>query len=180
MLEVEIKARVRIEEIEHKLIRLGAKLLDEEEQKDIYFSHPCRDFEKKDEALRVRRVKEEYFLTYKGPKLDQETKTREEIQIKVTEKIFDLLERLSFSKVGEVDKTRRVYRWEDLEICLDRVKDLGEFLEIEGKMWQDRGKIFELLKKLGIPKKELIRKSYLEMLEDKIKSIPKNPTKPPT
>jgi len=166
MLEVEIKAKVKIEGIERKLSTLGAKLLGEENQRDVYFSHPCRDFKKTDEALRVRKIKDEYFLTYKGPKLDQETKTREEIQIKVNGQIFELLKKLGFSKVKEVDKKRRIYEWDNLRICLDRVKNLGEFLEIESKLWKDKRKIFELLKKLDISTKRLIRKSYLEMLEN--------------
>jgi len=164
MLEVEIKAKIKIEGIEHKLSTLGAKLLGEENQTDVYFSHPCRDFKKTDEALRVRKIKDEYFLTYKGPKLDQETKTREEIQIKVNGQILELLKKLGFSRVKEVDKKRRIYEWDNLRICLDRVKNLGEFLEIESKLWKDKRKIFELLKKLGISTRGLIRKSYLEML----------------
>jgi adenylate cyclase class 2 len=165
MLEVEIKARVKIEEIEYKLSNMRAKPLGKEYQKDIYFSHPCRDFRGRDEALRVREIKDEYFLTYKGPKLDEETKTREEIKIKVKGEIISLLERLGFAKIREVRKKRSFYQWDNLMVCLDKVEGLGEFLEVEGVSYSDRERIFELLKELGISRKELIRKSYLEMLE---------------
>lgn len=166
MLEVEIKARVKIKQIQSKLNDIGARSLGEEHQRDIYFSHPCRDFKERDEALRVRRIKNEYFLTYKGPKLDEETKTREEIEIKVGKGIVSLLEKLGFSKLREIEKKRSFYQWENLAISLDKVEGLGEFLEVEGKSYIDKERIFKLLKKLGISRKELIRESYLEMLEE--------------
>lgn len=56
MLEVEIKTRIDIEEIKDKLSKLGAKFIREQHQLDTYFYHPCRDFKKNDEALRVRVV----------------------------------------------------------------------------------------------------------------------------
>ena len=48
---------------------------------DRYFAHPSRDFARTDEALRLRRIGEFNFITYKGPKLDATTKTRREIEI---------------------------------------------------------------------------------------------------
>ena len=41
----------------------------------------ARDFAATDEALRIRRVGDANFVTYKGPKLDQSTKTRREIEV---------------------------------------------------------------------------------------------------
>jgi len=40
---------------------------------------------------------------------------------------------------------------------------LGSFIEIEGKSLDEKGKIFYILNKLGIPLNSLIRKSYLEL-----------------
>jgi len=163
MLEVEIKTRIKIREIKKILDKLGAKFIKEEEQRDIYFSHPLRDFGKTDEALRVREINGNYFLTYKGRKLDPETKTREEIELKTEKEILELLKRLNFLVKGKVEKKRALYEYDDLKVCLDKVKGLGEFLEIEGNSLKDKEKMFKLLKKLNIERKNLIRKSYLEM-----------------
>ncbi|MFQ5835863.1 MAG: class IV adenylate cyclase [bacterium] len=168
MLEVEIKAKIEIESIRKRLGELRAKFINRTHQKDIYFRHPCHDFKKTDEALRVRKVKDEYFLTYKGTKLDPETKTRREIQIRVEKGVFNLLKSLGFSPIGEVEKWRSFYQWKDLKIYLDEVKGLGNFLELEGTSWKDKEKMFTLLKKLGIGKRKLTRKSYLELLESQI------------
>lgn len=164
MLEVEIKARIKIKEIKEILDELGAKFIKEEEQRDLYFSHPSRDFGKTDEALRVREIKNDYFLTYKGRKFDPQTKTREEIEVKTEKGILELLKRLNFSVKGRVEKKRALYKCDDLKICLDKVKGLGEFLEIEGDSLKDKEKMFKLLKKLNIEREKLIRKSYLELL----------------
>jgi adenylate cyclase class 2 len=166
MLEVEIKTRIDIEEIKDKLSKLGAKFIREQHQLDTYFYHPCRDFKKNDEALRVRVVADKYFLTYKGKKLDSQTKTREEIEIEVNCKIFNLLRALAFSEIRKIGKERTFYRWGNLKIFLDKVEGLGEFLEIEGDSWQSKRKIFQLLDKLDIQRNKLIRKSYLELAEE--------------
>lgn len=163
MIEVEIKARIKIKEIKEILDKLRAKFIKEEEQRDIYLSHPSRDFGKTDEALRVREIKDNYFLTYKGRKFDPQTKAREEIEVKTEKEIIELLKRLNFSIKGRVEKKRVLYEWNNLKICLDKVKGLGEFLEIEGNNLEDKKKMFKLLKKLNIERKNLIRKSYLEM-----------------
>lgn len=167
MLEVEIKAEVKIREMEKRIRELGARFIKKERQEDIYFRHPCRDFKARDEALRVRMVDGEYIFTYKGARQDAETKTRPEIETKVGEAILDILRILGFSEVRKVVKQRDTYNWNRLKIYLDRVKGLGEFLEVEGKDWQDKEKIFALLESLSIPPERLIRKSYLEMLEER-------------
>lgn len=172
MLEVEIKTRIRLKEVKEKLLKLGVKFIKEEEQRDTYFSHPSRDFRKTDEALRVRRINDKYFLTYKGKKVDSETKTRKEIEVETEEGILDILKELGFLIKGKVKKKRTLYIWNSLRIYLDKVEGLGEFLEVEGNSLKDKEKIFEFIKKLNIKKGSLIRKSYLEMLlEDGVSPI---------
>jgi len=112
----------------------------------------------------VRRINDKYFLTYKGEKVDSETKTRKEIEVETEEGILDILKELGFLIKGKVKKKRTLYIWNGLRIYLDKVEGLGEFLEVEGNSLKDKEKIFEFIKKLNIKKGSLIRKSYLEML----------------
>src|ERR1043165_5986993 len=67
--------------IEQKLLQLAARESDRVEQIDAYFNHPSRDFAQTDEALRIRQVGQQNFITYKGPKVDATTKTRREIEL---------------------------------------------------------------------------------------------------
>lgn len=166
-MEVEAKVEVKIKEMEKRIRGLGARFIKKERQEDIYFAHPSRDFKVRDEALRVRRVEGECILTYKGARQDSKIKTRPEIETKVEETILDILRVLGFSEVRRVVKQRDTYQWDRLKLYLDRVEGLGEFLEVEGKDSEDKHKILGLLGSLTIPRAELIRESYLEMLEER-------------
>ena len=87
MIEVEVKAKINsFDEIKDKLNDLGAIKVKTEHQEDRYFNSPVVDFAKSDEALRIRETKTEeshnLFITYKGPKIDSKSKTREEVEMK--------------------------------------------------------------------------------------------------
>lgn len=176
--EVEQKFRVqRHEALEERLAALGIQWRAEESQVDSYFAHPARDFARTDEALRLRRAGAGNFITYKGPKLDATTKTRREIELPIAsgegaaEKFAELLAALGFRRVAEVHKRRRAggLRWEgqDLEIALDRVAELGTFVELEAaadaeSLAAARQRVASLASHLGLTDNE--RRSYLELL----------------
>ncbi len=168
-MEVEAKFKVEsISEIENA-VKSFAKFVIEKVEEDLYFNHPCRDFRESDEALRIRRDVEGVKVTYKGKKVDFETKTREEIKIVVDDfdKAFKLFEKLGFRVAGKVKKVRKIYKLGEAIICLDRVENLGKFVEIEiesDDIENSKKKIFEIAEKLGLKKEKSIRMSYLEML----------------
>ncbi len=173
-MEVEVKFRAEnLDEVEEKVKKM-AEFVIEKIEKDIYFNSPWRDFRESDEALRIRSDVEGITLTYKGKKVDNETKSREEIKVKVDsyEKAVLLLERLGFVPVREVVKRRKIYRMGNVLICLDSVEGLGDFVEIEiGADPSDfeaaKKKVLEITEKLGFNLSQSVRSSYLEMLEAK-------------
>ncbi|MGC8564957.1 MAG: class IV adenylate cyclase [Thermoplasmata archaeon] len=165
MFEIEIKSRIDDpDQMEYKIKKIGAKFEMEIIQEDIYFKHPCKDFKITDEALRLRKMNNEFFLTYKGPKVDKETKTREEIELKTDEKILDLLKNLGFSIAGVVRKIRKNYRINDMVISIDNVEKLGYFVEIEtfGDLESGKEKILKMASDLGLNRLE--RRSYFELM----------------
>jgi adenylate cyclase class 2 len=136
---------------------------------DTYFNSPDRDFAKTDEALRIRSVDGRSVMTYKGKKLDTLSKTREEFETPVDGGTTrSILLALGFRESGVVRKTRKVYRYENMTICLDKVDELGEFMEVEIGAESDieghSKQIFSFLEKLGIGEEDSIRTSYLEMV----------------
>lgn len=170
-MELEIKAPCEdLAGLERRLQEMGAEHLEDLEQVDLYFSHPARDFGGTDEALRLRRENERTVITYKGPKLDKDTKLREEIELGVEDpdRMSLVLERLGFRPVIRIAKRRTVYHLLGIHICLDRLPGLGDFVEME---WQgddlDEGKrrIMELKQRLELVGNE--RRSYLELLMEK-------------
>ena len=178
MIEVEVKAKIdNFEDMEKKLNELGALKTKKEFQEDIYFNSPVADFAKTDEALRIRTTKEKdsknIFITYKGPKIDKNSKTRKEIEMGIedSEKCADIFEAIGFEKVRAVRKDRQYFAYENFEISLDDVEGLDPYMEIEialedGSDYNDAQKsIFELFEKLGITD-GFERTSYLELLEN--------------
>ena len=101
-----------------------------------------------------------YFLTYKGKKIDNISKTREELTSVVDENIVQILERLGFEFVAEIEKVREIYEKDYVKICLDKVSNLGFFVEIESEKY-DLEELFKIARDLGL--REFTRKSYLEM-----------------
>lgn len=170
MIEVEVKARAKPDTLE-RIKSLGATFVGVENHRDLYFASPLRDFRKSDEALRIRIKEEGARLTYKGPKLDQETKTRKELTVKIDspEEMVEILSALGFMLSAEVRKRRTKYALGDVTFALDEVEGLGSFLEVEAKGEADwkkqRRAVLSLQEKLGLG--ESIRSSYLELLEEK-------------
>lgn len=171
MFEVEAKARVAtLEEARRRAQALGGQRLGREEQRDTYFGHPARDFARGDEAFRLREAWGRAELTYKGPKVDPLTKTREEVTVRVEPpgEALRLLERAGFRPVGTVAKWRETWRVQRMEVALDEVEGLGAFVEVEAyaatqaEVAPLRDKVLELLRELG--GQESIRASYLELL----------------
>ena len=171
MMELEIKVPCEdLDGLESRLRGLGALHVEDLDQVDLYFSHPARDFGVTDEALRLRRENERTVITYKGPKLDKDTKLREEIELGVEDldRMSLVLERVGFRPVIRITKKRTVYELRGIHFCLDRLPELGDFVEME---WQgddlDVGKerIMDLKQELGLRGNE--RRSYLELLMEK-------------
>ncbi|WP_292605723.1 class IV adenylate cyclase [Methanobrevibacter sp. UBA188] len=174
MIEVEVKAKIdSFEEMEKRLENLGALKSKKEFQEDIYFASPIVDFAQTDEALRIRTTNNNIFITYKGPKLNKDAKTRKEVEMSIESagKAKDIFEEIGFKEVRTVRKNRQYYTYENFEISLDDVEGLNPYMEIEisledGNDYDYAQKsIFELFEKLGITE-GFERTSYLELLEN--------------
>lgn len=167
-LEIEVKAYAdNLAKVEERLKEMGAVFIAEVSEKDTYYNHPNRDFAATDEALRIRVADKQSFLTYKGRKIDAKSKTREEIEVVVSDANSAnlILLRLGFKPVAEVSKIRKRYKIGVFEICLDDVEGVGTFVEVETKgdnIGELRDTALAILEKLNLRNTE--RKSYLELL----------------
>ena len=181
MIEVEVKAKINsFDEMKERLNNLNAEKIKNEYQEDIYFNSPVCDFSETDEALRIRKTKSEnyqrLFITYKGPKIDSKSKTREEVEMEIEDEIKckKIFENLGFKEVRTVIKNRDYYKIDNFEISLDDIKGLDPYMEIEITLEDNsdyskaQESIFEMFKKLEITD-GFERTSYLELLENKDK-----------
>jgi len=174
--EVEVKFKVDDDaKIKKRLNALGAKYLKTVIEYDHYYQHPCKNFKESDEALRVRVYDSKCELTYKGPRVSDKAKAREEISVDVShfEKLDMILIRLGFRRIATVIKKRSIYLLGDFKVSIDKVRDLGIFVEIEyikpvGQQYLQEviNKLKKVAKELGV-KGPSILKSYLELLLEK-------------
>lgn len=178
MYEVELKVRADHDAVQDQLDRLDAHREGQFKQVDTYYDAPNRDFAATDEALRMRQETEAgettTLLTYKGPLIEQASKTREEHETTVgdADATAGILAGLGFDPAAEVRKVRTVYAVEDLTVSLDSVDGLGTFVEVEtdveteAKVEEARERAADLLRDLGLTPADGIRASYLGLLLD--------------
>ena len=189
MYEVELKFSVADPRaLEQRLGSLAAKWQEPIHQVDRYFNHPCRDFARTDEAVRLRQDGDHVVITWKGPRIDAATKTRREIELPLAIRLpeggdsanpaastiahwTELLEALGFRPVATVTKRRQPARvhWQGMEVdvAIDSVAGVGECLELElqaseAEVPQARACLESLARELGYGNPE--RRSYLELL----------------
>jgi adenylate cyclase class 2 len=171
--EVELKLRADHDAVRERLADLGATRRRRVEQRDTYYDHPDRDFAETDEAFRVRRVHDgdeaETRLTYKGPLVDEHSKTREEQESTVGdgEAVAAMLDRLGFDPAATVAKTREEFALGDHLVALDDVAGVGQFVEVEREVEAGveaaRDEARAVVRDLGLDPDDGIRTSYLEM-----------------
>jgi adenylate cyclase class 2 len=174
MYEVELKLRADHDRVRDRLAALGAEQAGEVTQVDTYYDAPHRAFGETDEALRLRRETTAdgattTKLTYKGPLVEAESKTRREHETVVgdAEAARAILSNLGFEPAATVEKERRFFEHDGYTVTLDRVDGLGEFVEVETEaeaVGPAREGAVALLEELGLDTDEQIRTSYLGLL----------------
>lgn len=187
MIEVEVKLPLFRRSItERKLLELGFVAEDLIRESDMYYNSKTHDFMKTDEALRIRqsdnmtRLTARSILTYKGPKLDDISMTRKELETEVSspQTCDAILSSLGYTPFFPVNKLRQYYRKGEVEACVDQVENLGSFLELEIMVEEESGreealkKIETILHDLDLSLSESTTLSYLCMLMKKAKMIP--------
>jgi adenylate cyclase class 2 len=189
MFEVELKVRADHGTVRERLTDLGADRTAVLTQTDTYYDAPHRDFAETDEALRIRReerlrgpdhqvrrgewsdegVASQTYLTYKGPLVEDASKTREEFESGVDDgaALAGALDGIGFEPAATVEKRRERYRVDGFGVTLDAVEGIGEFVEVEREVETEsevpaaREAAIELLERLGLDADDQIRTSYL-------------------
>ncbi|UTF52323.1 class IV adenylate cyclase [Natronosalvus rutilus] len=194
MYEVELKVEVpaTLEAVRACLESLGATHEATVVQADTYYDAPHRSFAESDEALRIRReavdgsdadadtdtavalhdVDHEARVTYKGPLLEDDSKTRAEHETAVGdgETMDAALTKLGFEPVATVKKRRDRYSLEGYTVTLDAVEGAGEFVEVEAdaeteaEIEEVREGAAAILERLDLDPSAQLRTSYLELV----------------
>jgi predicted adenylyl cyclase CyaB len=163
---IEIKARIPdMHVLQERASLLSGARPEIIHQEDIFFK--CDEGRLK---LRILSPDSGQLIFYqradqKGPKTSNYyiTETRE------PSSLLDVLDR-SYGKTGVVRKTRYLYLVDNTRIHIDRVEDLGDFLELEvvlngnDDVGSGREEAYRLMDGLGIEQSSLVEGAYIDLL----------------
>ena len=200
MYEVEIKVPADLDAVRDRLRAVGAEPAGTHRQRDVYYDAPHREFAETDEALRIRHEttlrshstgqpggdrsegspdttadgsdEGSTLLTYKGPLLDDDSKTRTEHETGVNDPdaVEGILSGLGFEPAATVGKRRERWTLGELTVTRDAVDGVGEFVEVErsvddaDEIAATREETKAALETLGLDPDEQVRTSYLGLL----------------
>lgn len=172
---VELKAQISDREpVRRLLLNNGGEYVGRYHQIDTYFKVPKG-------RLKVRELiglNKSHLIFYerediKGPKESKVWK----VNIQDPESTKELLSQI-FPVCAIVDKDREIYMCNGIQVHLDKVEGLGEFLEFEKEVPDEpeailrgRRELKDLLEKLEINSRTLQKRSYCDMLMEKNPSL---------
>lgn len=137
---IEIEIKVRIENVQTLLDFLdkNGQFQGEHHQVDEYFTPAHKDYvsvRPVDEWLRLREQDGKFSINYKLWHRDENGKSLycDEVETSVgsTDQMRKIFTALECRSLIVVDKIRKAWIYNDYEVAVDSVKNLGDFVEIE-------------------------------------------------
>lgn len=185
MNEIEVKAKLKDKEkVLEYLKSNGAEFLGKKHQKDIAFWPNGTTIENIHllgvNYLRIREQKSEgvkkILFTLKQPQTNQLDCIEKELEIKEDgiNELKSIILLLGFYEFSTIEKTRIIYKIKDIEICIDDIKDLGSYIELEkfgpaDEAEKIQSELYNLLEILGIKKDDYEYNGY-DVLVHKVKN----------
>ncbi|MFA6586087.1 MAG: class IV adenylate cyclase [Candidatus Paceibacterota bacterium] len=166
--EIEVKARVKdVGVLISKLKEIGCVLSAPIIQDDYIYNQKglnLKDHSHNTPVLRIRKQGKRVIFTVKKNRSGELDCIEKEIDVSDENILKDIIELLGFEKTIEVHKKRMKGDYKGYEICVDEVKGLGSFIEVEKMSDEDGEKVqnelFDFLKKLGISKENRVFIGY--------------------
>lgn len=167
-MEIEVKAKVRdFELIKNKLVNIGCKLSEPIIQNDYIYTIKGLDINKgynNSPVLRIREQNGKYIFTLKKNRNNELDCIEKELEISNKEIMQEIFELMGYESNVSVHKSRIKCNYNEYEICLDEVEDLGSYIEVE-KISDDDGEkvqneLFDFLQTLGVLKEDRVFNGY--------------------
>ena len=172
----EIEIKVKIDDKDHiirELEKQGCKFSDEKHQIDtIFLDKSAKDFNIKPGmiVLRIRTIGDKHLITLKQRGVQSIESKEIEFGVSDSSLCKELIENLGYKEMVTVDKKRITTKYKGYNICIDEVKDLGCFIEIEiltseqGKASYYEQEMLNLCSEFGIDSKNQINSHYDTMI----------------
>ncbi len=167
--EIEIKCKLHNKAVTlEALKKLGIKLEKPKKQHDVVFGRsgaiengPDSDW------LRIRTEDDaKVIFTLKRPVIGHLDSIEHETIVENADELEAIIKLLGFELYSDLTKIRRKGKYGDIEVCIDEVSGLGEFIEAELIMEHDSdhaeviGHLWEFFGKLELSKKDEIHEGY--------------------
>ena len=164
ILNFEFKARIKDERrVREALKRLGARSIGTDHQIDTYFRVPVG-------RLKVREGRiENALIFYRRSNARRARQSAIEMMLLPRRNSLRAILARALATLTVVDKRREIYFVKNVKIHLDRVRNLGKFLEVEAisrtgdvKKIRSQAKHFQEL--FGITAKDIVAESYSDLV----------------
>ena len=158
--EIEVKARVNnledlIKNIEALGISLSLPIIQNDETFVAENYGDYGEFHSGKNVLRIRETNGKFLFTLKQPQTNQLDCIERESEVADPVQFREALLLMGYKTGVEIHKVRRKAKYKEYEICIDDVKELGAYVEVE-KITNDesaetvQNELFEFLKSLGV------------------------------
>lgn len=163
-LNFEFKARLNDEQrVREALKRLHARFIGTDHQIDTYFRVPSG-------RLKVREGRlENALIFYRRSDIRRARQSAVEMMLLPRRNSIRAILERALGKLAVVDKRREIYFVKNVKIHLDRVRQLGNFLEVEaisrtGDAKKIRSQARQFQKLFGVTAKDIFAESYSDLI----------------
>lgn len=175
MREIEVKGSFAgtYEELQQKLVGLGAQSEKEVQQNDTIFlpkGTTFGDITRGMPVLRIRDENGEAIFTIKQKTENLLTAIELETKVDSATDFVRMLDLMNYAPVMELKKHRTLYKLEEFELCADEVEGLGVFIEVEQIADESadvdviQARLWEFLARLGVKTEDRVTKGYDNLL----------------
>lgn len=139
---IEVELKFPLLNVAHAIETLDrvAKKEKVQHQVDTYYNHPQRDFLTADpvkEWLRIRETGKTTLINYKNWHHTKEQHgiscDEYETVVENADTLKEIFVKLQFERICVVDKRRTTWEYKDVEVAIDRIEGLGDFIELEAR-----------------------------------------------
>ncbi len=179
MREIEIKARVKdVFDLEKRLIEKGVELGGQLKQHDVVFGEPGKlDNEFGANWLRIRTENDrKVYFTLKRSVVGHLDSIEHETVVDSAIELEEIIKLIGYELYSDLTKIRRKAKFGDIEVCVDSVPGLGDFIEAEKLVDNDSdhdkvvAELWDLFESIGVIRTDEVHEGY-DVLERKKRGL---------
>ena len=177
MKEIEVKAHLKNrEQVIENLCALGCQFTEPITQNDTIFVPLGFELGKSVKSginvLRIRKTNDQIIFTLKQSQANELACIEKELLIDNDKEMEEIFKLLGFYEAVKVNKVRLKCQYKNYEVCIDKVEDLGDFIEVESITDEDEEKVqkelFDFLQSIGISSSDREMHGYDTLVHNKL------------